>query len=271
MKDANGSIQLNPTSIEEAMDWERDSYEWIRFDPSLHCNLRCIYCHNPRTDDLMNPATLGRFLEEKVASVENVQIGCAMEPTLDDRLGEFIATVGSSKTKPRNFFQLQTNGTLLHRHDVEVMREAGLNQLSVSIDTINPETFKFLRGGANIDKVIRNLTRFHEQLPEVEIQFICTVTRRNIDDLDELVRFGLDIGTRIFVFREMFHLRFDATVDHDEMRKLELRRGEFKRAKQDILAKYGDRAVMHFHPVEELRGLIFGTRGLKSFLLRKFA
>lgn len=271
MKDSNGSIQLDPKTIERAIDWERESYEWIRFDPSLHCNLKCLYCHNPRTDDLMDPAKLEQFLEEKVERVENVQIGCAMEPTLDDRLGDFIAAVGRSPSKPRRFFQLQTNGTLLHRHDAEVMREAGLNQLSVSIDTISPETFKFLRGGASIDKVIRNLRRFHEQLPEVEIQFICTVTTRNIDDLDELVRFGLEIGAGIFVFREMFHLRFAQGIDHDEMRKLKLRRGEFDRMKKLLLSRYSDKATMHFYPVEELRGHIFGDRGLKSFLLRKFA
>src|ERR1700730_12958740 len=57
----------------------------------------------------------------------------------------FMLMIADSPAKPRVQFTLQTNGTLLHRHDHAKMRAAGMTDLQVSVDSAEPETQKILR------------------------------------------------------------------------------------------------------------------------------
>ena len=60
--------------------------------------------------------------------------------------------IADSPAKPRVQFTLQTNGTLLHRHDYAKMRAAGMTDLQVSVDSAEPETQKILRNGTSLKK-----------------------------------------------------------------------------------------------------------------------
>ena len=92
--------------------------------------------------------------------VDNFQLGCIMEPTLDPRMTDLMLLVAGSRARPAHRFVLQTNGLLLHRHDHAKMRDAGLTHLSASIDSADPATHKLLRGGSSLSKTIANIVAF---------------------------------------------------------------------------------------------------------------
>ena len=50
-----------------------------------------------------------------------------------------------------------TNGTLLNRERCEKIVDSGIDYLSFSLDAGSPETYKWLTGGDNYEKVCRNL------------------------------------------------------------------------------------------------------------------
>jgi sulfatase maturation enzyme AslB (radical SAM superfamily) len=226
---------------------------YVRLDTNFDCNLHCVYCHNPRSKDLMEMAPLKQFLEQDVLSVENFQIGCTMEPTLDKRLTDFMLMIAETPARPNDIFQLQTNGTLLHMHDFAKMKDAGLTSLSVSLDSAEPKTQKQLRSGTSLKKVLRNVEGFRKACPDIGVQFITTVTSANIDSLANIVRMGLEIGVSVFAFREMFYDLESKIVDHTQMPGLLLESGSFAAAKARLMADFPD-VSMEFMDTDALFG-----------------
>ncbi|MDG1874372.1 MAG: radical SAM protein [Mariniblastus sp.] len=222
------------------------SYDWLRFDTNDNCNLNCVYCHNSRSKRLFELPIFKTFLEEKVDELNNFQFGCRMEPTLDNRLIEFMETLHSSNARPTQSIALQTNGTLLHRHDGQRMIDAGLTDIQLSIDTINQNVFGTQRGGAKIGKILNNVTHFSEEFPEVRIKFIVTVSKNNLDYIEELVEFGLSVGVKQFVIREMFHIPGSANVDDQQMSKLVLPKGHFDELNENLSSKFAGQAFLNF-------------------------
>jgi MoaA/NifB/PqqE/SkfB family radical SAM enzyme len=247
------SIRLNVENIGRFLTQPPEAYADVRFDSNNDCNVHCVYCHNPRTKETVEQAQLERFLRDCVTAVEHFQFGCVMEPTLDPRMCDLMLAVSRSRGQPTRMFTLQTNGILLHRHDAGKMREAGLTNLSVSIDAIDPVVHRSLRGGASLPKVQGNLERFRQNLPTVAMIFITTVTRLNIDGIPELVEFGLGMGVKSFVLREVWYYPTNTIVDHSRMPGLVLQDGQFASMREAVLARFGDKAGFFFGEEPRLR------------------
>jgi len=248
MKDS----QLNVYNFRRIRKQPAEAYEFIRFDPNNDCNVHCVYCHNPRSKDTVPTEELQSFLDENVESIQNFQMGCIMEPTLDRRLADLFLLIGQSKTRPQKRFILQTNAILLHMHDHAKFREAGLNEVSVSIDAADAETHKRLRGGTSISKVGGNIANFRKACPAVKVVFITTVNRINIGVMDNLVQFGRDLGVETFYLREVFHHPESKVVDHSRMLDLVLAPGEFRRFAQDMIARIGGQAHLILSSKDDL-------------------
>ena len=222
------------------------SFDYIRFDPNNNCNVQCVYCHNQRSDAIISTDDLQAFVDHNVRTVGTFQMGCIMEPTLDQRLGDLLLLIAQSRARPRHNFVLQTNGILLHRHDAGKIREAGLTQLSISIDSADPNIHSALRGGTSIAKLDRNITNFTKNCPDAEVMFITTVTRLNISAMEPLVRFGMDLGVNHFTFREVFYHPDNDVVDHVRMPALMLHPDDFAHMAQSLRAAFGDRVTFLF-------------------------
>lgn len=237
---------LNVNNIDKMLEQPARSFSWIGFDSVDNCNLHCVYCHNPRTKQTIDVHKFERFIHQHVIGVENFQIGCQMEPSLDKRMVNLLQMIADSPAKPTRQFKVHTNGTLLNRHNALKMAEAGLTHLSISIDTANEKTFSELRGGAKLERIFRNVKQFCETCPEITVQFIATVTQINVDEMDLLVEKGVAIGAKRFHFREMFHDPRSPIVDHHKMEKLLLAPGRFHSMKAHIEDTYGGQVGLFF-------------------------
>lgn len=237
---------LNVKNIDKMLDQPPQAFSWIGFDSIDNCNLHCVYCHNPRTKQMIHMQKFERFIHHHILEIDDFQVGCQMEPSLDKRMVEFLQKIADSPAKPNRQFKVHTNGTLLNRHDALAMVEAGLTHLSISIDTANEKTFSELRGGAKLERVFRNVKQFCETCPDVTVQFIATVTKSNVDEMQLLVEKGEAIGATRFHFREMFHDPRSNIVDHEKMEKLVLPPGRFHRMKSEIEDAYGGKVGLLF-------------------------
>ncbi len=244
--------QLNVYNLAKMRAEPPDRFDYVRFDPNNNCNVHCVYCHNHRSQELVSAEDLQAFLDENVLSLENFQMGCIMEPTLDKRMADLLLMVSKSRSKPHRDLVLQTNGILLHLHDPAKLREAGVSRLSVSIDSSDPEIHRALRGGTSIAKVGRNIADFIKNCPAVTVAFITTVTRLNLPHAPGLVRFGMDLGVRDFVFREVFYLPDNNVVDHARMPELVLQPGEFDRMADELRSTFGKDVTFDFADEERL-------------------
>lgn len=242
--------QINVYNFHEMSNQAPSRFAAIRFDPNNTCNLHCVYCHNRRSDETIETEDLRVYLDTKVVSVKYFQIGCVMEPTLDKRLADLMLLVSQSRAKPSETFMLQTNGILLHKHDMGKMREAGLSLLSVSVDSAEPATQKVLRDGTSLDRVVRNLKTFRENIPETKISFIATITKMNVTKMRDLVQLGLDLGVSQFIFREVFYRPEVDVVDHVRMPELLLKPGQFNEMKRDLLDRFNNGSEFYFADAE---------------------
>lgn len=232
------------------------AFDFVRFDPNNDCNLHCIYCHNHRSKDVVDTAEFREFLKHNIVSVENFQLGCIMEPTLDSRLCELMLMIAQSRGKPRTMFFLQTNGMLLHRHDMGKMRQAGLTHLYLSIDSADPATLRLLRVGTSMSKVYSNVLAFQKACPSARIIFITTVTSLNIDGMVALVDLGLDLNVEKFILREVFYNLESDVVDHSKMPGLLLKANGFFRMKDELITRFGNRTNFVFADAPALDGAL---------------
>ncbi len=243
---AGRDLRVHIANIESLRQLAQQAYEWVRIDPILNCNVKCVYCHNYRTTGKFEMDDMERFIHEKISSTMNFQVGCTMEPTLDPRLCDIFEMVGRSPAKPTGAFKLATNATLLHRHDCERLVAAGLNNITVSIDTFDPVTLRRLRGGTSVQRVADNVSFFIRNFPSVDITFTATVTKLNIKQLKDFVASSLDLGIRSFIFHEVFYFPENGTVSEEKMTELLLAEGEFYEAKREITTKFGGIASFLF-------------------------
>ncbi len=68
--------QLNVYNIAAMLSQEPESFDYIRFDSINNCNVKCVYCHNHRTDAQVATDDLKSFLNNNVLGVRNFQMGC---------------------------------------------------------------------------------------------------------------------------------------------------------------------------------------------------
>ena len=101
----------------------------------------------------------------------------------------------------------------------------------------DPEVVK-LQGGTSSRKVYRNVAAFHRHCPDVKIAFVATVTRLNIDAIDDLVASGLEIGVSMFNLRQVTYRPKSALIDHALMQTLVLTVEEFLEMAERVKSKY---------------------------------
>ena len=227
--------------------------EWLRIDANDNCNLKCVYCRVSRSDGMIDIEDLQAFFAQNITSVENLQFGCGMEPTIDDRLADLVEMAANSNAKPSLRFSLQTNGLMLHRHDLERFKASGLNLLSVWMISTEPQTHKQLRGGSSVGKIIRNLHAFRSACPDVSIQILAVITNLNIGDAESLAKFAVELGAKRMVFREMVYLPESQNIDHDEVQELIVPPGEFIAMRDRVLDHYEGKLEFSFFETEHLK------------------
>lgn len=134
-----------------------------------YCNLKCVMCpyHSPVYRDVH---TSGYFDEKKSLSFDvfkkvadyagkhriPLQFGQIEETLLHPDIFKFIKY---AKSKEVPHIHLTTNGTLLTPDKAEALAQSGIDSVMFSIDSVDPETYKKIRG-SNLDRLERNIEYF---------------------------------------------------------------------------------------------------------------
>lgn len=132
-----------PVALYDASADPRD-ITYLRVSVTDRCNLRCRYCM-PEDQEFLDRDHLLSF--EEIESVVSVLLGHGVrkirltggEPLLRKGLAGMIGRLKALKPSPE--VVMTTNAMLLQRHAVE-LREAGLDRLNISLDTLRPELFE---------------------------------------------------------------------------------------------------------------------------------
>jgi GTP 3',8-cyclase len=179
----------------------------LRVSLTDRCNLRCAYCMPPEGldwlpgPDLLTDDEVSRLISIAVAHLGITEVRfTGGEPLLRRGLPGIVARTAALSPRPE--ISLTTNGIGLARL-AGALRQAGLDRLNVSLDTLSPETFATLTRRHRLPDVLTGLAAAATaQLTPVKVN---AVLIRGINDHEAtpLLRFCRDRGYQLRFIEQM--------------------------------------------------------------------
>ena len=175
----------------------------IEVRPITGCNLKCPFCSvSPKKrerDFVVEP----EFLYEELARILQIKtkpahifINSQGEPLLYSSIAYLIELM-KSRNKVVSV-SMVTNGTLLTKKKIDMLKDAGLDTMYVSLHSLNKEKARMLSGDIDIepDKILSMI----EYAKKKGIEVILTpvvIFGENEKDIEELARVCLEKGFKI--------------------------------------------------------------------------
>ncbi|WP_405740684.1 GTP 3',8-cyclase MoaA [Streptomyces sp. NBC_01525] len=168
----------------------------LRVSVTDRCNLRCTYCMPEEglqwlaKPDLLTDDEIVRLITLAVdrLGIDEVRF-TGGEPLLRPGLTGIVARVAQLGNRPR--MSLTTNGIGLER-TAEALRDAGLDRVNVSLDTLRPDVFQTLTRRKRHADVLRGLAAAHAAgLNPVKINVVL-MPGRNDDEAPDLLAWAME-------------------------------------------------------------------------------
>jgi cyclic pyranopterin phosphate synthase len=133
---------------------------YLRISVTDRCNLRCIYCMPEAGIDLMSHYDILSYEEIYSVVKAAAELGISRvrltggEPLVRAGLADLVSLISSIDTIED--LSLTTNGILLAQHAAE-LKEAGLQRVNVSLDTLKPERFRQITRCGTLDDTLEGI------------------------------------------------------------------------------------------------------------------
>ena len=172
----------------------------VSIEPTNRCNLHCPECPSgkrelTRPSGVMDFALFKSAIDQLTPQLVYLTLYFQGEPYLDSRLFRSIKYAREKKIK----VVTSTNGHFLNEHTLKSTLESGLNELIISLDGFDQQSYESYRIGGDFRKVtegIRLLVNEKRRLnlahPEIILQ--CLVLSTNEARLDEIRNLGMQMG-----------------------------------------------------------------------------
>jgi GTP 3',8-cyclase len=188
----------------------------IRISLAKQCNLACIYCHREgerSSKDQLSAADIAEILRVAAGfGIRSVKF-TGGEPLLRPDLLEIIRSVPAGMES-----SLTTNGTLLSVLARD-LKKAGLNRVNVSLDSLDPATYRKITGIDKLSDVLAGIQSALEAgLTPVKINMVVLggINDHEIDDFLAYVR-----GDRNLVLQLIELMDFNNCAYHGDLNALE--------------------------------------------------
>src|ERR1700735_5098917 len=181
----------------------------LYLETTNRCNLLCTTC--PRTyEELEPPADMSwqlfRSIVDQIPNLARAVLHGVGEPMLVKNLPRMVRYLKDRGT----YVLFNTNGTVLNEKNGRALIEAELDELRVSFDAANAESYKVVRGKNYFNRILRNVRAFRD-LQEREghgkprVSAWLTGLRETVEQLPEFVRVAAEAGVReVYLQRLVF-------------------------------------------------------------------
>lgn len=178
---------------------------YVRLSVTDRCDLRCVYCMAedmtflPRAEVLSieELATLGETFVELGVTKLRITGG---EPLVRRGTIDLLERLGQLSGLKE--LCLTTNGTHLPQY-AQAIKDAGVDRINISLDSLNPERFRQLTRFGDVNQVLAGI-KAAQAAGFKRIKLNCVALKHyNADEVPALVQFALDEGLDISFIEEM--------------------------------------------------------------------
>ena len=186
---------------------------YLRISVTDKCNLRCTYCMPEEGVELLRHEDILSY--EEIVEVVRYAVSQGIykvrltggEPLVRRNIKELIRMIAN--VEGVTDLSMTTNGIMLKDYAIQIAK-AGLKRVNVSLDTLNPEKYKEITRGGDVNKVTEGLNEASlAGLNPVKVNMVIS-EYTNQDDKEEL---------KDFCEKNNYQLRF--------IKKMDLKTGKF--------------------------------------------
>ncbi|KAI8394173.1 uncharacterized protein BYT42DRAFT_553608 [Radiomyces spectabilis] len=192
-------------------DTYRRQHNYLRISLTEKCNLRCTYCmpeegvpltaHDKllTTEEILSLAKL--FVAQGVTKIRLT----GGEPTIRPDIIDLVQGIGELKKSGLQSLGMTSNGLALKRK-LPALRDAGLDSLNLSLDTLDPHMFEIMTRRKGFHAVMNTINEAIDiGIPHVKIN---TVVIRGMND-DQVLKFVGFTQNRPINVRFIEYMPFD--------------------------------------------------------------
>lgn len=174
----------------------------VSWNVTKRCNLLCPHCYIDAgaricEDNSELTTEEGMLVIDELSCVNDrmMLVLSGGEPLLRRDIYDLIEYASSGGFIP----VLGSNGVLLTRESVRLLKEAGLKGVGVSIDSVNPDEHDRFRGLDGAWELSVSGLRYAKEAG-LETQIDVTLTDRNWEEIDRFIEFGAGLGVKAINF-----------------------------------------------------------------------
>jgi GTP 3',8-cyclase len=165
----------------------------LRISITDRCNMRCIYCMPQKEfawrpkDEILSYEEITRLAKIFVGlGVEKIRL-TGGEPLVRPQIEKLISSL--SKIEGVKKLSLTTNGLLLGEK-IDLLKDAGLRSVNVSLDTLNTDRFKSITGVDGLKQVQASLKTTKDAGFEVKINTV-VMRGHNDSEVEDFARLAM--------------------------------------------------------------------------------
>jgi MoaA/NifB/PqqE/SkfB family radical SAM enzyme len=166
----------------------------ISFEVTRSCNAKCQHCHLRGTIPDEVRATAADYAQRCRELLPVVAMVSGGEPLLRKDLVEIIKALKAEGKAV--YITMTTNGALFSKKKYDVLRNAGVDLFSLSLDYPDERHDDFRGIPGLFNKIVRLLEEI-QHLQDKAITFSCVVQRKNFRDLPQIAEFAREWGVQL--------------------------------------------------------------------------
>ena len=168
---------------------------YLRVSITDRCNYRCIYCKPEKEFEFIPHKEILRYEEIVEIIEEAVNLGVTKvritggEPLARKGIVDFIKKL--REIKKLEDISLTTNGFFLSEY-AEKLKDAGLNRVNISLDSLQEEKYKRITRGGSLEKALKGIdSALKAGLLPIKINVVL-IKGINDDEVEDFVRLALE-------------------------------------------------------------------------------
>ncbi|SHH47415.1 GTP 3',8-cyclase MoaA [Thermosipho atlanticus] len=177
------------------IDKFKRNINYVRLSVTDKCNFRCNYCMDENAEFLPNDELLNlRQLETLIKVLKEMKIKHIRITGGEPTLRPDIVEIAKMLKKYFGNFSMTTNGSLLS-FLLKDLKENGLTNINISLDSLNRETFRKITKRDDLKNVLEGLEKAVSLGMNVKINTV--VQKINFNEIFDLIEFASKIEVPI--------------------------------------------------------------------------